>query len=72
LSVLVYDLDRATYNVTVPSANVTLEWVKEEMGGNWYRDTENKKEGWLCPALFEYFVEAPQKIYIEAKPNETS
>ena len=38
-------------------------------GGNWYYSPDLEKEGWLCPALFKYFDEAPEKIYarFEAK-----
>ena len=36
-------------------------------GGNWYRSEEYKIEGWLCPALFKYFSEAPKHIYVQAK-----
>ena len=38
--------------------------------GNWYRGTVCGEEmiGWLCPALFHYFTEAPQKIYAKAEP----
>jgi hypothetical protein len=24
-------------------------------------------EGWLCPALFRYFDEAPEEIYVKAE-----
>tara|TARA_Y100000310_G_C20473864_1_gene711424 strand:+ start:319 stop:747 length:429 start_codon:yes stop_codon:yes gene_type:complete len=42
--------------------------IREEIGGNWYR-TENKpyREGWLCPALANYFPEAPNDIYAKAE-----
>jgi hypothetical protein len=38
--------------------------------GNWYRGTIFGQDmvGWLCPALFMYFPEAPQKIYAKAEP----
>jgi hypothetical protein len=25
-------------------------------------------EGWLCPALFKYFEEAPPELYVQADP----
>ena len=36
--------------------------------GNWYRGMVSGEEmvGWLCPALFCYFEEAPRKIYVKA------
>jgi hypothetical protein len=40
------------------------------MSGNVYRWVGSGMEGWLCPALFKYFAEAPQEIYlkVEAEP----
>jgi hypothetical protein len=26
-------------------------------------------EGWLCPALFKYFAEAPQELYAQFEPK---
>ena len=26
-------------------------------------------EGWLCPALFKYFENAPEAIYVKAEPS---
>ena len=49
-----------------PGYTVKLEWTHEEYGGNWYRWAEAELEGWLCPALFHYFPEAPKEIYIRA------
>ena len=38
--------------------------------GNWYRGMVAGEEmvGWLCPALFCYFDEAPPKIFVKAEP----
>ncbi len=38
--------------------------------GNWYRGVVCGKEmiGWLCPALFLFFAEAPPKIFAKAEP----
>jgi hypothetical protein len=38
--------------------------------GNWYRGIVCGAEmvGWLCPALFLYFNEAPNKIFAKAEP----
>jgi hypothetical protein len=27
-------------------------------------------EGWLCPALFKYFPQAPAEIHVRAEPAE--
>ena len=38
----------------------------EEAGGWWYRHVESGNSGWLCPAMFKYFEEAPEFIYLDA------
>ena len=38
----------------------------EEHGG-WYRADEPDLEGWLCPALFRYFDQAPEEIFVKAE-----
>ena len=43
-----------------------IERVREESGGNWYRDPQSGLEGWLCPALFKYFLAAPECLYVAA------
>lgn len=50
-----------------PGYQAELLWLREEYGGNWYYWQETNQEGWLCPALFQYFVVAPQKIYCKAE-----
>lgn len=45
--------------------------VREEHGGNWYSSAEFATEGWLCPALFKYFDEAPERLYVQAKARKT-
>jgi hypothetical protein len=50
-----------------PSADLHLNWVREEQGGNVYRWREQDREGWLCPALLKYFDEAPQDLYVQLK-----
>ena len=52
-----------------PGNTVKLEWRREECGGNWYFSPEFEMEGWLCPALFKYFEQAPKEIYIKAEPR---
>jgi len=39
---------------------------REQYGGHWYLWKEHNLEGWLCPALFKYFQEAPEKLYCQA------
>jgi hypothetical protein len=50
-----------------PGYMVKLEWKRKEYGGNWYFSPEYQMEGWLCPALFKYFPEAPREIYVKAE-----
>ena len=50
-----------------PGHNVNLEWRREESGGNWYYCPDYGMEGWLCPALFRYFDQAPQQLYGRAE-----
>jgi hypothetical protein len=55
-----------------PGYQRKLDWVREEMGGNWYRSQEPPMEGWLCPALFRYFDSAPPALYVKAEPLKLS
>src|SRR6266550_4638693 len=43
-----------------PDAQIVLEWVREEGGGNVYRWPEKGMEGLLRPALLRYFHQAPE------------
>ncbi len=50
-----------------PGHTHTLEWRRGDKSGNWYYSPQYDKEGWLCPALFRYYDEAPKEIYIKAE-----
>jgi hypothetical protein len=50
-----------------PGYQRRIEWVREDMAGNWYRTDEPPMEGWLCPALFKFFETAPQEIFVKAE-----
>ncbi|MCI0744986.1 MAG: hypothetical protein L0Y58_06230 [Verrucomicrobia subdivision 3 bacterium] len=50
-----------------PGYTVKLEWRREEYGGNWYYSPQFDMEGWLCPALFNYFPKAPPELYARAE-----
>jgi len=52
-----------------PGHQLKLRWLKEEMGGNWYK-TNAGDEGWLCPALFKYYDDVPSTIYVKAEPRQ--
>lgn len=51
-----------------PDADHMFERGDEEMGGFWYRHQQSTLAGWLCPAIFEYFDTAPERIYVKCKP----
>ena len=50
-----------------PGYQLKIKWVREGDGGNWYYSDKLKMEGWLCPALFKYFKDAPKRIYAKAE-----
>lgn len=54
--------------VPFPGHDLEAKWVREGDGGNWYKVNlgSSEMEGWLCPALFKYFNEAPKSLYIQA------
>lgn len=33
----------------------------------YWLDNEMQMEGWLCPALFRYFDDAPAELYVRAE-----
>lgn len=52
-----------------PGHTESLDWRREESGGNWYFSDHFQMEGWLCPALFKYFAAAPKTIYVQVEPK---
>jgi len=50
-----------------PGHQAEFDWQREDSGGNWYYIKNLDMEGWLCPALFKYFQEAPKSIYVQCK-----
>jgi hypothetical protein len=50
-----------------PGHQFKLEWRRGDSSGNWYYSQELDMEGWLCPALFKYFQNAPKEIYVQVK-----
>lgn len=55
-----------------PGSTHSLEWIREDNGGNWYYGPQFDFCCWLCPALFKYFDKAPDKIYVQAKSKKRS
>ncbi|MBN1256298.1 MAG: hypothetical protein JXA52_01185 [Planctomycetes bacterium] len=50
-----------------PDYSAKLVWQRGSEEGNWYYCEEFQSEGWLCPALFKYYREAPREIYVKAE-----
>src|SRR5690349_2290240 len=50
-----------------PGVQLTLQWRRGANDGNWYYSPELDMEGWLCPALFRYFADAPKEIFVQVK-----
>ena len=50
-----------------PGFEDKLVWKRKDASGNWYYSEAFKAEGWLCPALFKYFKQAPKTIYVKAE-----
>jgi len=46
-----------------PGYDYRFTWLREGDGGNWYESEDFRTEGWLCPALFKYFDQAPGALY---------
>jgi hypothetical protein len=53
-----------------PGYQQKLTWVRPEGAGNIYRSEHPPMEGWLCPALFRYYREAPKELYVKAEPKD--
>jgi hypothetical protein len=50
-----------------PGFQAKMTRVRPEYGGYVYFCEGLQQEGWLCPALFKYFAEAPENLYIQIK-----
>src|SRR3954467_11670817 len=52
-----------------PGHQAAFHRVRPDVSGTWYRTAPPwpSMEGWLCPALFKYFDEAPPVIYAKAE-----
>ena len=59
---------RLTFSAqSFPGHEYKLAWLRGDKTGNWYRCEELKMEGWLCPAMFKYFADAPKEIYVKVE-----
>jgi hypothetical protein len=77
INVLVKDIPGATNGFRMlfstqafPGYQKRLTWLRPEGGGNFYRMEDPPMEGWLCPALFRYYREAPKELYVKAEPKQ--
>lgn len=53
-----------------PGHQAEMRRLHPEHGGTWYSCDQVGLEGWLCPALFKYYAEAPANLYIQIKPRK--
>ncbi len=53
-----------------PGFQKRLTRQREEHEGTWYASDDPPMEGWLCPALFRYFDEAPAELYVKAEAKQ--
>ena len=55
-------------NTGLPSPDLVLKRLNEDAGGNWYMCEATGMKGWLCPALFKYYPQAPELLFIKIQP----
>ena len=55
-----------------PGHDLELIRQHEEGGGWWYHSPVLDMDGWLCPALFLYYDEAPMRLYASFDSAEDS
>jgi hypothetical protein len=70
LTLFPYLLDGCTWAFDGHDAELRLLRPDPSGSGNWYCTTLDGEyhELWLCPALFCYFAEAPERIFVQAAP----
>jgi hypothetical protein len=54
--------------VAFPGSQTVFERRSPDFDGWWYQWEQHGIEGWLCPAMFKFFPEAPQKIHLKVEP----
>lgn len=50
-----------------PGYQKKLRWLREDFGGNYYAFDDPPMEGWVCPAMFKYYLKAPDNLYVKAE-----
>ena len=63
-----HDLMTEFVEVAEPLGNDPDEEPNARISGSWYYNEEHDIKHWLCPALFHYFPEPPERIYIQFRP----
>ena len=53
-----------------PGHQYKLGWLRGDTTGNGYKLDEPAMEGWICPAMFRYYSEAPKMLYVKADPKQ--
>ncbi len=51
-----------------PGYDKKLTRTRSDGVGNFYRIDDPPMEGWICPAMFKYYAEAPPELYVKADP----
>jgi hypothetical protein len=51
-----------------PGYQKKLTWLRGDQGGNFYKLDDPPMEGWICPAMFRYYKDAPPNLYVKAEP----
>jgi hypothetical protein len=46
-----------------PAHEYKLTWLRGDQTGNFYQLDDPPMEGWICPAMFKYYREAPKELY---------
>lgn len=49
-----------------PGHAYKLTWLRGDQTGNFYKLDDPPMEGWICPAMFKYYGEAPKELYVKA------
>ncbi|MBI1346981.1 hypothetical protein GC163_11905 [bacterium] len=50
-----------------PGHQKHLSWTRSDGTGNYYQLDDPPMEGWICPALFQYYSEPPKHLYVKAE-----
>jgi len=53
-----------------PGHQYKFKRLQQEFEGFWYQHPGTGMQGWLCPALFKYFDEAPETLFVRIISNK--